>query len=88
MPAMFFEDFQPGQTVPSAARTITEHDVVTFAGLSGMESVPTAVIRSCPLSPSFAGDHSALYPGLDPARRDKFQVESRYALTCSGGKRK
>jgi acyl dehydratase len=35
MPALFFEDFELGQTVTSAARTITEHDVVTFAGLSG-----------------------------------------------------
>jgi 3-hydroxybutyryl-CoA dehydratase len=32
---LFFEDFQPGQKVTSAARTVTEHDVVTFAGLSG-----------------------------------------------------
>lgn len=32
---LFFEDFQPGQGVTSAARTVTEHDVVTFAGLSG-----------------------------------------------------
>jgi 3-hydroxybutyryl-CoA dehydratase len=31
----FFEDFQPGQKVTSAGRTVTEHDVVTFAGLSG-----------------------------------------------------
>ncbi len=32
---LFFEDFQPGQKVTSAGRTVTEHDVVTFAGLSG-----------------------------------------------------
>jgi 3-hydroxybutyryl-CoA dehydratase len=32
---LFFDDFQPGQKVTSAARTVTEHDVVTFAGLSG-----------------------------------------------------
>jgi 3-hydroxybutyryl-CoA dehydratase len=32
---LFFEDFQPGQQVTSAGRTVTEHDVVTFAGLSG-----------------------------------------------------
>ena len=32
---LFFEDFQPGQTVKSVGRTITEHDIVTFAGLSG-----------------------------------------------------
>ncbi len=32
---LFFEDFQPGQKLASAARTVTEHDVVTFAGLSG-----------------------------------------------------
>ena len=32
---LFFEDFQPGQKVSSMGRTVTEHDVVTFAGLSG-----------------------------------------------------
>lgn len=32
---LFFEDFQPGQKVVSAGRTVTEHDVVSFAGLSG-----------------------------------------------------
>jgi acyl dehydratase len=32
---LFFEDFAPGQKVTSAGRTVTEHDVMTFAGLSG-----------------------------------------------------
>ena len=32
---LFFQDFQPGQKVSSAGRTITEHDIATFAGLSG-----------------------------------------------------
>ena len=32
---LFFEDFQPGQKMSSSGRTVTEHDVVTFAGLSG-----------------------------------------------------
>jgi 3-hydroxybutyryl-CoA dehydratase len=32
---LFFEDFQPGQQVTSVGRTITEHDIATFAGLSG-----------------------------------------------------
>jgi acyl dehydratase len=32
---LFFEDFQPGQKASSAGRTITEHDIATFAGLSG-----------------------------------------------------
>jgi len=31
----YFEEFEPGQTFCSAARTITETDIVTFAGLSG-----------------------------------------------------
>lgn len=31
----YFEEFQVGEIVTSAARTITETDVVTFAGLSG-----------------------------------------------------
>jgi acyl dehydratase len=35
MTALFFEDFQVGMKVTSAARTVTEHDIVTFAGLSG-----------------------------------------------------
>ena len=33
--SMFFEDFQPGQTVSTSGRTITEGDVVNFAGLTG-----------------------------------------------------
>lgn len=32
---MYFEEFEAGQTVTSAGRTITESDVVSFAGLSG-----------------------------------------------------
>jgi len=32
---LFFEDFLSGQKVTSAGRTITEHDIATFAGLSG-----------------------------------------------------
>ena len=32
---LFFEDFQTGQKVKSAGRTVTEHDIATFAGLSG-----------------------------------------------------
>jgi acyl dehydratase len=31
----YFEEFQPGDTVISAGRTITEADVVNFAGVSG-----------------------------------------------------
>jgi 3-hydroxybutyryl-CoA dehydratase len=32
---LFFEDFQPGMKMGTAARTVTEHDVMAFAGLSG-----------------------------------------------------
>ena len=32
---MFFEEFSIGQHIISTARTVTESDVVTFAGLSG-----------------------------------------------------
>jgi len=32
---LFFEEFSTGQTIVTAARTITETDIVTFAGLSG-----------------------------------------------------
>ena len=32
---MFFEEFAVGQQIISTARTVTESDVVTFAGLSG-----------------------------------------------------
>lgn len=32
---MYFEEFQPGQRVVTAGRTVTEADVVAFAGLSG-----------------------------------------------------
>jgi len=32
---LFFEDFEVGQKANTAARTITEHDIVAFAGLSG-----------------------------------------------------
>lgn len=31
----YFEEFQPGQRIITAGRTITEADVVSFAGLSG-----------------------------------------------------
>ena len=32
---MYFEEFQPGQRITSAGRTVTEADIVNFAGLSG-----------------------------------------------------
>ena len=32
---MYMEEFEVGQKVVSAARTVTESDVVAFAGLSG-----------------------------------------------------
>lgn len=32
---MYFEEFEPGQHVVTAGRTVTEADVVAFAGLSG-----------------------------------------------------
>jgi acyl dehydratase len=32
---VFFDDFEPGQRFVTAARTVTESDVVSFAGLSG-----------------------------------------------------
>lgn len=32
---LFFEEFEPGQSIVSPARTITEADVVSFAALSG-----------------------------------------------------
>ena len=32
---LFFEDFEVGHHASTAARTITEHDIVAFAGLSG-----------------------------------------------------
>jgi acyl dehydratase len=33
--AMFFEDFSAGQATKTPARTVTEADLVAFAGLSG-----------------------------------------------------
>lgn len=35
MSSLYFEDLEPGQTFVSTGRTITEADVVNFAGLSG-----------------------------------------------------
>lgn len=32
---LYFEEFQPGMTIVTAGRTITEADIVHFAGLSG-----------------------------------------------------
>lgn len=32
---MNYEEFEPGQVIESVGRTITESDIVTFAGLSG-----------------------------------------------------
>ena len=34
-PILFFEDLSPGMSFKSAARTISEADIVAFAGLSG-----------------------------------------------------
>lgn len=31
----YFEEFEPGQRIVTAGRTVTESDIVTFAGLSG-----------------------------------------------------
>jgi acyl dehydratase len=33
--SLYFEEFEPGQSITSAARTITEADVVGFAALTG-----------------------------------------------------
>jgi acyl dehydratase len=32
---MYFEEFEPGQKIISVGRTVTESDIVNFAGLSG-----------------------------------------------------
>ena len=32
---LYFEEFVPGQQIESTGRTVTESDIVTFAGLSG-----------------------------------------------------
>jgi len=32
---MYFDEFQPGQKIITAGRTVTEADIVNFAGLSG-----------------------------------------------------
>ncbi len=32
---LYFEEFQPAQKIVTAGRTVTEADVVNFAGLSG-----------------------------------------------------
>jgi len=32
---MYFEEFEPGQKIISSGRTVTESDIVNFAGLSG-----------------------------------------------------
>jgi len=32
---LYFEEFEPGQRITSPGRTITESDIVSFAGLSG-----------------------------------------------------
>ena len=35
MTPWFFEDFAPGAVIPTARRTVTEADVMAFAGVSG-----------------------------------------------------
>jgi len=35
LPHVYFEDLEPGQEITTASRTITEADIVAFAGLSG-----------------------------------------------------
>lgn len=32
---LYFEEFEPGQTVESMGRTVTEADIIAFAGLTG-----------------------------------------------------
>jgi len=32
---LYFEEFSVGQRITTLARTVTEHDIVTFAGMSG-----------------------------------------------------
>ena len=32
---MYFEEFEPGQKIVSAGRTVSESDIISFAGLSG-----------------------------------------------------
>ena len=35
MPGLYFEEFSVGQKIISVARTMTESDILTFAGLTG-----------------------------------------------------
>lgn len=35
MPGLYFEDFSVGQKLASVGRTVTEGDIMTFAGLTG-----------------------------------------------------
>jgi len=35
MPGMYFEDFEEGQEFETPARTVTEADIINFAGISG-----------------------------------------------------
>ncbi len=49
---MYFEEFAPGQKVRTAGRTVTEADIVNFAGLSGDYNqihVDEAYARATPL---------------------------------------
>ncbi len=49
---MYFEEFVPGQKVRTAGRTVTEADIVNFAGLSGDYNqihVDEAYARATPL---------------------------------------
>ncbi len=81
MSAMYFEDFEVGATFSTAARTITEADVVSFAGVSG-DFNP---IHVHPLSARLFGFPRAIahgmwtqarcLSGLAPRLPDAFSVE-------------
>ncbi|MFH1908593.1 MAG: MaoC/PaaZ C-terminal domain-containing protein, partial [Chloroflexota bacterium] len=48
---MYFDEFQVGQTFTSPGRTITESDIVTFAGLSGDFNLLHTDAEYCKTSP-------------------------------------
>lgn len=48
---MYFDEFQVGQTFTSPGRTVTESDIVTFAGLSGDFNLIHTDAEYCKTSP-------------------------------------
>ena len=63
---LYFEEFNLGDSVTSAGRTVTEADIVAFAGLSGDWNAIHTDVEFCKETCSVSGSRTACsaYPSL------------------------